>query len=111
MTVREQAGLGGGGVPFVDRVVAGADLLPAADTPDLRGYVELALRGGFPEPALRLGETARRAWLESYVEHLPTHDADVGGTSCSPVRVAADQWPARPSPRASLESRRCYSYQ
>ena len=64
MTVREQAGLGGGGVPFLDRVVAGADLLPTADTPDLRGYVELALRGGFPEPALRLGESARRAWLE-----------------------------------------------
>ena len=87
MTVREQAGLGGGGVPFLDRVVAGADLLPAADTPDLRGYVELALRGGFPEPALRLGETARRAWLESYVEHLLTRDAEQVDGGRDPVRL------------------------
>lgn len=87
MTVREQAGLGGGGVPFLDRVVAQADLLPAADTPDLRGYVELALRGGFPEPALRLGETARRAWLESYVEHLLTRDAEEVDGGRDPVRL------------------------
>jgi predicted AAA+ superfamily ATPase len=87
MTVREQAGLGGGGVPFLDRVVAGADLLPAANTPDLRGYVELALRGGFPEPALRLGETARRAWLESYVEHLLTRDAEQVDGGRDPVRL------------------------
>ena len=87
MTVREQAGHGGGGAPFLDRVVAGADLLPAADTPDLRGYVELALRGGFPEPALRLGETARRAWLESYVEHLLTRDAEQVEGGRDPVRL------------------------
>lgn len=86
MTVREQAGLGGG-VPFLDRVVAGADLLPAADSPDLRGYVELALRSGFPEPALRLGETARRAWLESYVEHLLTRDAEQVDGGRDPVRL------------------------
>ncbi len=87
MTVREQAGHGGGGVPFLDRVVAGAELLPAADTPDLRGYVELALRGGFPEPALRLGETARRAWLESYLEHLLTRDAEQVEGGRDPVRL------------------------
>ena len=87
MTVREQAGLGGGGVPFLDRVVAGADLLPTADTPDLRGYVELALRGGFPEPALRLGESARRAWLERYVEHLLTRDAEQIDGGRDPVRL------------------------
>jgi predicted AAA+ superfamily ATPase len=86
MTVREQAGLGPG-VPFLDRVVAGADLLPAADTPDLRGYVELALRGGFPEPALRLGATGRRAWLESYVEHLLTRDAEQVDGGRDPVRL------------------------
>jgi len=87
MTVREQAGLGAGGVPFLDRVVAGADLLPATDTPDLRGYVELALRGGFPEPALRLGEPARRAWLESYVEQVLTRDAEQIDRGRDPVRL------------------------
>lgn len=88
MTVREQSGLGGGG-PFFDRVVAGVDLLPAADTPDLRDYVERALRGRFPEPALRLGETARRAWLESYVEHLLTRDAEQVDGGRDPVRLTS----------------------
>jgi hypothetical protein len=60
-------------VPFLDRVVGRH---PAADTPDLHGYVELLLRGGFPEPALRLAAAARRRWLDSYVEHLLTRDAE-----------------------------------
>ena len=86
MTVREQHGLRDG-VPFLDRVAAGADLVPAADTPDLRGYVELALRGGFPEPALRLGESARRAWLERDVELLLTRDAEQVDGGRDPVRL------------------------
>jgi predicted AAA+ superfamily ATPase len=86
MTVREQAGHGSA-EPFLDRVAAGADLAPASDTPDLRGYVELALRGGFPEPALRLGELGRRHWLESYVEHLLTRDAEEVDGGRDPVRL------------------------
>lgn len=86
MTVRELTELGPG-VPFVDRVAAGTDLLPAEDSPDLRGYVELALRSGFPEPALHLSENARRAWLESYVEHLLTRDAEQVDGGRDPVRL------------------------
>ncbi len=86
MTVREQAGRGSA-APFLDRVAAGDDLAPASDTPDLRGYVELALRGGFPEPALRLGELARRHWLESYVEHLLTRDAEQVDGGRDPARL------------------------
>jgi predicted AAA+ superfamily ATPase len=86
MTVREQAGLGPA-VPFLDRVAARADLDPAADSPDLRGYVELLLRGGFPEPALRLGIAARRHWLESYVDHLVTRDAAQLEGGRDPVRL------------------------
>jgi len=86
MTVREQANSGLGS-PFLDRVTAGADLVPAPETPDLRGYVELALHGGFPEPALRLGETARRAWLESYVDHLLTRDAEQVDGGRDPARL------------------------
>ncbi len=86
MTVREQAGLGSAG-PFLDRVVAGADLAPAADSPDLRGYVELLLRGGFPEAALRMGAMARRHWLESYVDHLVTRDAAQLEGGRDPVRL------------------------
>ena len=61
--------------PFVDRAAAGEHLAAAADTPDLGGYVELALTGGFPEPALKLGEPARIRWLEGYVDQLLTRDA------------------------------------
>ena len=45
---------------FLDRLAEGrVELfgLPS-DVPDLRGYVGLALRGGFPEPALRLSTRA-----------------------------------------------------
>jgi predicted AAA+ superfamily ATPase len=86
MTVREQAGQGPA-VPFIDRVAAAADLAPAADSPDLRGYVELLLRGGFPEPALRLGTAARRHWLESYIDHLVTRDAEQLEGGRDPVRL------------------------
>ncbi len=68
-------------------MAAGADLVPASGTPDLRGYVELALRGGFPEPALRLGDRGRRAWLESYVDHLLTRDAAQVDGGRDPARL------------------------
>lgn len=86
MTVREQANTGLGS-PFLDRVMAGHDLVPGPGTPDLRGYVELALRGGFPEPALRLGDRARRAWLESYVDHVLTRDAEQIDGGRDPARL------------------------
>lgn len=64
--------------PFLDRLVlADLDALtPSTDPPDLLGYVELALRGGFPEAALQLAEANRRAWLEGYVDQLLTSDIE-----------------------------------
>lgn len=85
MTVREQLGLESF-VPFFDRVLTG-DLEPARDTLDLRGYVELLLRSGFPEPALHLGVAARSRWLESYVDHLLTRDAEQVEDGRDPVRL------------------------
>lgn len=73
MTVREQHGRIDGPALF-DRIVEGVELGVPAATPDLRGYLELALRSGFPDPALRLDPQARRTWLESYVDDLLTHD-------------------------------------
>lgn len=64
-------------VPFINRL-AQADIglfgLPP-DVPDLAGYVELAVRSGFPEPALRLSGVARQAWLDGYLDQLLTRDA------------------------------------
>jgi len=74
MTLREQLGRTGQRSIF-DVLVDGVDLSPAEDSPDLRGYVDLARRGGFPVPALQLDDSAARdAWLESYIEQLLTHD-------------------------------------
>lgn len=64
--------------PFLDRL-ARADMdafVPSTDPPDLLGYVELALRGGFPEAALHLVGSSRRAWLEGYIDQLLTRDVE-----------------------------------
>jgi hypothetical protein len=75
MTIREQLGTIGGPT-FFDRIAEGAELTVAADCPDLRGYVQLALRSGFPPAALRLTGRARQVWLESYLDDLLTHDVE-----------------------------------
>ena len=75
MTVGEQVGRIDGPA-FFDRLADGGELTAGTDPPDLRGYVELALRSGFPEAALRLSGQPRQAWLESYVDDLLTHDIE-----------------------------------
>src|SRR5690606_6433041 len=55
--------------------------------PDLRGYIELAMRGGYPEPALRLSDDVRRRWLESYVDQLLTRDAELIDARRDPDRL------------------------
>jgi predicted AAA+ superfamily ATPase len=86
MSIREQLGTLGPS-PFLDRVVSREELRPATDTPDLRGYVDLLLGSGFPEPALRLSPGARERWLESYVEHLITRDAEQVEGGRDPARL------------------------
>ena len=64
--------------PFL-QILARADLAAfhtPVDAPDLLGYVELALGGGYPEPVLRLRGGARERWLESYLGELFTRDAE-----------------------------------
>jgi predicted AAA+ superfamily ATPase len=73
MSIREQLGRVDG-LTFFDRLADGVDLPNPADPPDLRGYVEIALRGGFPRPALHLPEPTGQAWLSAYVEELMHHD-------------------------------------
>ena len=81
MTVREQlARVRGPG--FLEQLAAGDQLRLPPDSPDLRGYVELALRSGFPDAALNLSGRPREAWLDSYIADLLTHDVEqVDGTS------------------------------
>jgi len=74
-------------VPLVDRIVAGEELSAASDTPDLRGYVDLAVRGGFPEASLELSEGARVRWIEGYVDQLLTRDALTIENGRDPARL------------------------
>lgn len=73
MTVRELNGAEG--QPLLDRLAAGDVPSVPGDPPDLRDYVELALRSGFPDPALQMAPRARTRWLEGYVDQLLTRDA------------------------------------
>jgi uncharacterized protein len=57
------------------------------DTPDLPGYIDIALRGGFPEPGLALDGRDRERWLTSYVEQVLTRDA-AESADRDPVRLA-----------------------
>ncbi|MDV6012285.1 DUF4143 domain-containing protein [Haloechinothrix sp. LS1_15] len=49
------------------------ELLPPADPPDLVGYLELAVAGGYPE-VVRAPGRARTLWLTSYLEQVFTRD-------------------------------------
>lgn len=76
LTMRELSGRSEG--PTFVNALASADLgrlAPPPSPPDLPGYVEIALRGGFPFAMLQLDETERRDWLHGYVEQLVTRDA------------------------------------
>jgi len=75
MTLREQLGEVDGQT-FFDKVANRIELTVPRETPDLRGYVELAVAGGFPQPALLLTGARRRAWFESYIDDLLTHDVE-----------------------------------
>jgi len=90
LTEREiQRNASAGSVPFLDKVAAndpdGFSLPP--ERPDLVGYIQLALRSGFPEPALRLSESTRGPWLASYLDQLLTRDAASLGESRDPARL------------------------
>jgi len=50
-------------------------LTTSSTIPDLPGYIELALRGGFPDTALRLDGAGREQWLASYLDQILTRDA------------------------------------
>ena len=86
MTVAEQLGRHVT-IPLLDRLARNEELEVPADPPDLRAYVELALRSGFPEAALGLSDAARQTWIESYVDQLITRDATQLDRGRDPARL------------------------
>lgn len=87
LTVRELAG-GSDGPGFVDRLAAGdldALTLPP-DMPDLPGYIDAALMGGFPDSVVGTAAAERTLWLDGYLDQLLTRDA-AGISGRDPARL------------------------
>jgi predicted AAA+ superfamily ATPase len=72
----------------IDVIAAGESLAlaVAGRAPTLPEYVEMALRGGFPEAAIELEGRGRQRWLASYLEQLLTRDA-AGISGRDPARL------------------------
>lgn len=80
MTVMEQRAVAPPHSEFIGRLFAGgaSELALPAELPDLAGYVDLAIAGGFP-PVLRISEGEGRTWLRSYLQQLVLRDvAELG---------------------------------
>jgi predicted AAA+ superfamily ATPase len=77
LTMREKLGVSEDRRPFIDQlIVAGPEALSLTKpVPDIRDYIDMALEGGFPEPALRLSDRGRRRWFDSYIQQLISRDA------------------------------------
>lgn len=58
-----------------------------APAPDLAGYVDLALGGGFPGAVFASSDSGRRRWLEGYIDQLVSRDASETGTERDPRRL------------------------
>lgn len=71
---------------IIERAASGSWEQPK-DAPDLRGYVELALRSGFPDAALRDDPNARLRWLRSYVDQIVTRDVARDGHRRDPFKL------------------------
>jgi predicted AAA+ superfamily ATPase len=85
MSVREQIGRVNGPC-LLDLLAEGRPIDAPATPPDLRGYIELALRGGFPA-AIDLDDDLREVWLQSYVDQVITRDAVAVGGIRDPARL------------------------
>jgi uncharacterized protein len=59
------------------------------DPPDLVGYVDMALAGGFPEPILSLDQRGAARWHSGYIDQLVGRDAAQLGKATDPRRLAA----------------------
>jgi hypothetical protein len=57
------------------------------EPPDIRGYVELALHGGFPEVALQPSARLRMRWLRGYVDQLVQRDSAGSGEERDPRKL------------------------
>ncbi len=74
---------------FFDRLFDGEldEIAAPADAPELRGYIDIALRGMLPDLALQPSPTVRRRWLESYIDQLLLRDAALADEHRDPIKL------------------------
>lgn len=73
MMVREQVGQLAA-EPLIDRLARGEAISAPGERLDIRDYLDLALRSGFPEALAISGTAARQRWLDGYVTQIVTRD-------------------------------------
>jgi uncharacterized protein len=90
LTVREIDGLNLNRPSFLDFIATNGmkDLPRPAQSLDLRDYVELVARGGFPETVELSSESVRHRWAKDYLEQLFTRDVDQADGRRDPLRLA-----------------------
>lgn len=74
---------------FLERLsTASLEAFPSRpDPPNLPDYIKYALRGGFPDVAVGMSETAAEAWLDGYVDQLLTRDLDLLDENRDPTKL------------------------
>jgi predicted AAA+ superfamily ATPase len=76
-----------GSQSWLNTVLSGEPVPHHRSETDVRGYVQRALRSGFPEPALMTTDRGRARWLSSYVDQLVTRDAQSISPGRDPQRL------------------------
>lgn len=87
MTVREQVGQVAGD-SLIDRMARAEAIATPRERLDIRDYLDLALRSGFPEALAVRGATARQRWLEGYVAQIITRDPTGTVGARDPLRLS-----------------------
>lgn len=87
LTEREISGRAPG-KPFIDRLVSGELIDSPRTSLDIGDYIAAAVRGGYPDVALRdLTPAQTRAWYRTYVDALVTRDVRSLSPRVEPTRL------------------------
>ncbi len=87
MTVREQNGQLTR-ESIIDRMARGEPIPTPGERLDIRDYLDLALRSGFPEALSIRSTAARQRWLEGYVAQIITRDPTGTVGARDPLRLS-----------------------
>jgi predicted AAA+ superfamily ATPase len=73
---------------IIDRMARGESIATPGERLDIRDYLDLALRSGFPEALSISSAPARQRWLEGYVAQIITRDPTGTVGARDPLRLS-----------------------